>query len=208
MEFLIASRLADSLAVLRSLTGQSPTLAAIASRIGVCFRNGGTLYLCGNGGSAADAQHVAAEFVGRFLRERRALPAIALSCNTSILTAIGNDYDFSQIFARQVRAAVRPADCVVGISTSGRSANVIEALRVARELGAGTIGFTGASGGDLPALCDDCFSAPSDHTPRIQECHLLAWHAICEAVEEAAVAGWESAAAVTTGKNDANERRP
>lgn len=179
----IAERLRDSLAVLASLDTVLPVLDAIAGRITRCFRAGGTLYLCGNGGSAADAQHVAAEFVGRFLLERRPLPAVALSCNTSILTAIGNDYDFSQIFARQVRAAVKPGDCVVGISTSGRSANVLEAVRAARELGAVTIGFTGASGTDLAALCDDCFRAPSVHTPRIQECHLVAWHLVCEAVE-------------------------
>lgn len=183
MHTRIDHSLRDSLAVLGSLADEVTVLTAIAARIARCFREGGTLYLCGNGGSAADAQHVAAEFVGRFLAERRALPAIALSCNTSILTAIGNDYDFSQIFARQVRAAVKPSDCVVGISTSGRSANVLEAVRAARALGAATIGFTGAAGGDLGTLCDVCFRAPSSHTPRIQECHLLAWHAICEAVE-------------------------
>lgn len=188
MDALIASRLADSLSVLQALPDHVPTLTAIAARITTCFQAGGTLYLCGNGGSAADAQHIAAEFVGRFLKERRALPAIALSCNTSILTAIGNDYDYSLVFARQVRATVKPQDCVVGISTSGRSANILEALRAARDLGAATIGFTGGTGGDMPPLCDLYFAAPSSLTPRIQECHLLAWHAICEAVEEAIVA--------------------
>src|SRR5208283_3258035 len=107
------------------------------------LHNGGTIYLCGNGGSAADAQHVAAEFVGRFLRERRPLPAIALTTNTSILTAIGNDYDFSQVFARQVRAQVTSRDVVVGISTSGKSPNIIAAIEAAREMGARTVGFTG-----------------------------------------------------------------
>jgi len=181
----IGKRIDESLKVLLQLSEMATLLADIANRITRCFERGGTLYLCGNGGSAADAQHVAAEFVGRFLKERRALPAIALTCNTSILTAIGNDYDFSLVFARQVRATVKPQDCVVGISTSGQSANVIEAMRAARELGAETIGFTGESGGALSPLCDACFCAPSPHTPRIQEAHLLAWHAICQSVEEA-----------------------
>jgi D-sedoheptulose 7-phosphate isomerase len=180
---LLQRRLDESLATLHQLNQCLPTLTTISEQIGKCLVDGGTLYLCGNGGSAADAQHIAAEFVGRFLKERRALPAIALTCNTSILTAIGNDYDFSQIFARQVRASVRPNDIVVGISTSGNSVNVLEALRAAREIGAGTIGFTGTPGGEMPQLCDTCFRAPSDSTPRIQECHLVAWHLICEAAE-------------------------
>jgi len=173
----------ESVAVVSEITEHLGTLAVIGARLLECLRKGGTIYLCGNGGSAADAQHVAAEFVGRFLRERRPLPAIALTCNTSILTAIGNDYDFSQVFARQVRACVGPIDCVVGISTSGKSANVLEALRAARERGAMTIGFTGSGGHELAALCDECLLAPSDQTPRIQEAHLVAWHLICDLVE-------------------------
>lgn len=183
MQEFFSNRLKESLAAISELDSHLGSLQRIAEHLGQCFRNKGTLYLCGNGGSAADAQHIAAEFVGRFLKERRALPAIALTCNTSILTAIGNDYDFSQIFARQVRASVRPNDIVVGISTSGNSANVLEALRAAREITAGTIGFTGSSGGELAQLCDTCFRAPSDSTPRIQECHLVAWHLVCEYVE-------------------------
>ena len=147
-----------------------------------------SIYLCGNGGSAADAQHVAAEFVGRFLRERRPLPAVALTCNSSILTAIGNDYDFSQVFSRQVEACAGPRDCVVGISTSGRSPNVLEAMRAARRVGAATVGFTGAAGTVLAAACDECLMAPSTSTPRIQEAHLLAWHLICDLVERRIVA--------------------
>jgi D-sedoheptulose 7-phosphate isomerase len=181
------TQLGESIAVISALAEHFGMLAAIASRLLGCLQNGGTIYLCGNGGSAADAQHVAAEFVGRFLRERRALPAVALTCNTSILTAIGNDYDFSEIFARQVKAHVGPKDCVVGISTSGRSANVLKALAAAREAGAATIGFTGAAGHELAALCDECLLAPSDHTPRIQEAHLVAWHLICDAVERGIV---------------------
>jgi D-sedoheptulose 7-phosphate isomerase len=167
-----------------ALAGSLDVLVAIAGRLTACLRAGGTIYLCGNGGSAADAQHVAAEFVGRFMRERRPLPAVALTCNTSILTAIGNDYDFSQVFARQVRAHVTPRDCVVGISTSGKSANVLEALRAARAAGACTIGFTGNAGHDLATLCDACLLAPSTSTPRIQEAHLLAWHLVCDVVEQ------------------------
>jgi D-sedoheptulose 7-phosphate isomerase len=174
--------------VIDALALHFDTLVAIADRLTACLDGGGTIYLCGNGGSAADAQHVAAEFVGRFLRERRPLPAIALTCNTSILTAIGNDYDFAQIFARQVRAHVTPRDCVVGISTSGRSPNVLEALRAAREIGACTIGFTGAQGQHLAALCDECLLAPSASTPRIQEAHLLAWHLVCDRVESGVAA--------------------
>lgn len=180
---LLATRLKESLSSIALLDSHLGALESIAMEITRCFKRGGTLYLCGNGGSAADAQHIAAEFVGRFLKERQALPAIALTCNTSILTAVGNDYDFSQIFARQVRASVKPTDCVVGISTSGRSANVIAALQAARDIGATTIGFTGESAAEFSARCDLCFHAPSTETPRIQECHLVAWHLICEVVE-------------------------
>lgn len=174
--------------VMAAMAAHHDRLLAIADRLTECLRGGGTLYLCGNGGSAADAQHVAAEFVGRFLRERRPLPAIALTCNTSALTAIGNDYDFSEIFARQVRAHVTARDCVIGISTSGRSSNVLKALAAAREIGATTIGFTGSAGRELTALCAECFMAPSTSTPRIQEAHLLAWHLVCDEVERQTVA--------------------
>jgi D-sedoheptulose 7-phosphate isomerase len=177
------AQLADSIAVISALAEQQAAIAAIAARLAACLDAGGTIYLCGNGGSAADAQHVAAEFVGRFLRERRPLPAVALTCNTSLLTAIANDYDFTQVFARQVKAHVRPQDCVVGISTSGQSANVLAALAAARELRAVTIGFTGAEGYALVALCDECLRAPSTSTPRIQEAHLVAWHLVCDLVE-------------------------
>jgi D-sedoheptulose 7-phosphate isomerase len=178
----------ESIAAIAALAEHYDTLVAIAARLTACLDAGGTIYLCGNGGSAADAQHVAAEFVGRFLRERRPLPAVALTCNTSLLTAVANDYDFSEVFARQVRAHVGPADCVVGISTSGRSPNVLTALSAARDRGACTIGFTGAQGHELAAVCDECLRAPSDQTPRIQEAHLVAWHLICDLVERGVVA--------------------
>ena len=173
----------DSIAVISALAEHHDTIAAIAARLAACLDGGGTIYLCGNGGSAADAQHVAAEFVGRFLRDRRPLPAVSLTCNTSLLTSIANDYDFSQVFARQVKAHAGPRDCVVGISTSGRSANVLAAVAAARDVGAATIGFTGAEGHELSKLCDVCLLAPSAHTPRIQEAHLVAWHLICDLVE-------------------------
>ncbi len=162
---------------------QASTLIDIADRLGGVLRRGGTIYLCGNGGSAADAQHVAAEFVGRFLRERRPLPAVALTTNTSILTAIGNDYDFSQVFSRQVRAQVTERDAVVGISTSGKSENVLQALAAGRELGAVTVGFTGQPGEPLASACQLCLRAPSPLTPRIQEAHILAWHIVCDLIE-------------------------
>jgi len=148
-----------------------------------CFQNGGKVLLFGNGGSAADAQHVAAEFVGRFARERRALPAIALTTDTSILTAVGNDYGFDCVFERQVEALARPGDVVVGISTSGNSPNVLRALEWARKAGVTTIGFTGKDGGNMTSLCDVCFIAPADVTARIQELHIVVWHAVCDLVE-------------------------
>jgi D-sedoheptulose 7-phosphate isomerase len=147
----------------------------------------GTVYLFGNGGSAADAQHVAAEFVGRFARERRALPAESFTTNTSILTAIGNDYDFSEIFSRQVKAKVTTKDAVVGISTSGKSKNVLKALRESKILGATTIGFTGNNPGEMSEVVDVCICIPSDSTPRIQEAHILIWHIVCELVERSIV---------------------
>ncbi len=147
------------------------------------FRSGGKVVLFGNGGSAADAQHVAAELVNRLQADRDALPAIALTCNTSILTSVANDIGFEQVFARQVKALVREGDVAVGISTSGNSPNVLEGIRAARERGARTVGFTGSGGGALRALTDICLCVPSSSTPRIQEAHIAVWHAICEVVE-------------------------
>jgi D-sedoheptulose 7-phosphate isomerase len=167
----------------RLLERESGAIIAIAARLSSALRGGGTIYLCGNGGSAADAQHVAAELVGRYLRERPPVPAVALTTNTSILTAIGNDHDFDQIFARQVRASVRAGDVVVGISTSGRSRNVLEAIRSARAVGAVAVGFTGDPGLPLSAECDVCLRVPSDRTPHVQEAHLVAWHVICDIIE-------------------------
>ncbi len=161
------------------------TIEAIAARIIECFRQGHKVLLCGNGGSAADAQHIAAEFVNRFLYDHAALPAIALTTDTSILTAVGNDSAYENVFSRQVEALAQAGDVLVGISTSGRSANVLRALEAARNLGVGAIGFTGRKGAEtMGPKCDLCLAIPADETPRIQECHLFAWHVICGIVEE------------------------
>ncbi|HEY6562605.1 MAG TPA: SIS domain-containing protein [Polyangiaceae bacterium] len=159
------------------------SLAQIASTFIAALRAGNKLLFCGNGGSAADAQHVAAEFVGRFALERDPLPAIALTTDTSILTAVGNDWEFKEVFARQVRALARVGDVVIGISTSGRSPNVLRALEAARERGAITVAFTGAKPGPIARAADLCFFAPSESTPRVQELHVLGWHGVCELVE-------------------------
>jgi D-sedoheptulose 7-phosphate isomerase len=166
-----------------------PALAKAADALITAYLTGHKAIFFGNGGSAADAQHLAAEFLGRYLRERAPLPALALNTNTSAITAIGNDYGYEQTFARQLRALSTPGDVAVGISTSGNSRNVVEALICARELGLFTIGLTGASGGQMRPLVDVLIDVPSEETPRIQECHILAGHALCDAVERAIVAG-------------------
>jgi len=139
--------------------------------------------LFGNGGSAADAQHIAAELVGRFAFDRPALPALALSVNSSCVTAIGNDYGFDRVFSRQLEALARPGDIAIGISTGGNSANVLRAMSTARKIGLKTIALTGRSGGNLRNAVDYCICVPSNETPRIQECHILVGHIISELVE-------------------------
>lgn len=161
---------------------------AAASVIIESMQAGGLLLLAGNGGSAGDAQHIAGEFVGRFLRERRALPAMALNTNSTIITAIGNDYGFENIFSRQVEAHGKPGDVLIAISTSGNSGNVIKAAQVSRAIGMKVIGMTGRSGGDLLPLCDICLAIPSDETPRVQEMHILIGHILCD-ISEGVLAG-------------------
>lgn len=156
-----------------------------ADRMAQCLRDGGKLLFCGNGGSAADCQHVAAEFTGRFERERAPLAALALTTDGSALTSIGNDYGFEQVFARQVRALGRAGDCLVGISTSGRSPNVVRAMQAGWECGLSTIGLLGRDGGDLATVCDLAVIVPDDNTARIQEAHLFIEHAWCGLVEHA-----------------------
>jgi D-sedoheptulose 7-phosphate isomerase len=148
------------------------------------IQNGGTIFLCGNGGSAADAQHIAAEFTGRFVKERRGLPAIALTTDTSALTAIGNDYGYVSVFARQLESLARTGDLLIAISTSGNSENVNKALETAKEKGLVTIGLSGKSGGEMNRLCDCNLVVPSAITARIQEMHILIGHMICEMVDE------------------------
>jgi D-sedoheptulose 7-phosphate isomerase len=176
----------DSLRAHEKLLSESlPNLAEIAQVMARTLKAGRRIMFCGNGGSAADAQHIAAELVGRFALERDPLPALALTTDSSILTAVGNDWDFREIFARQVRAHARHGDIVVGISTSGKSANVVRALEVGRQCGATTLAFTGRNGGAVAKAADYTFKAPDAETARVQELHLLAWHGICEVVEAA-----------------------
>lgn len=158
------------------------SVGAIADRITRVLRDGGKLLIAGNGGSAADAQHVAAEFLSRFAFDRDPLPAIALTTDTSVLTAIGNDYGFQHLFERQVRGLGRKGDALIAISTSGRSPNVLAALKTARAIGMTTIGFTGSSG-EMPPLCDLSLAVPSKETGLIQQIHITAFHAICGVVE-------------------------
>lgn len=159
-------------------------IARFAEACRSAIASGRTIYLMGNGGSACDCQHFAAELVGRFQKERQAMAAVALTTDTSILTALANDYGFDVIFSRQVEALVRPGDLVVGISTSGNSANIMKALAAANERGAVTVGLTGRSGGIMKDLCDICICIPSDVTARIQEAHLLVEHLVCQRIEE------------------------
>ena len=159
------------------------TVATVSEILVNALKQGNKLLLFGNGGSAADAQHIAAELVGRFAFDRPALPALALSVNSSCVTAIGNDYGFDQVFSRQIEALARSGDVAVGISTSGNSANVLRAMSTAKKIGLKTIALTGRSGGSLKNAVDYCICAPSSETPQIQECHILIGHIISELVE-------------------------
>jgi D-sedoheptulose 7-phosphate isomerase len=169
----------------RLLEACLPAMNTAADALIAAYRAGHKAIFFGNGGSAADAQHLAAEFLGRYLRERRPLPALALHANTSAVTAIANDYGYEQVFARQLQALAVPGDVAVGISTSGNSPSVIEAVNTARQMGVFTIGMTAASGGRMRALVDVLIAAPSSETPRVQECHILVGHALCDAIETA-----------------------
>jgi D-sedoheptulose 7-phosphate isomerase len=152
--------------------------------ISTAFKNGNSVYFCGNGGSAADAQHLAAEFSGRFYTDRKALPAEALHCNTSYLTAVANDYSFDVIYSRLIDGIGKKADILIGLSTSGNSTNIIKAFEKAKEKGMMTIGFTGETGGKMKDVSDLLLNVPSTDTPRIQECHIMLGHIICQLVEE------------------------
>lgn len=167
-------------AAARLLAGSTADAAAVITS---ALRRGSRVYLCGNGGSAADAQHIAAELAGRLRLDRKGLPAIALTVNPSVLTAIANDYGYDAVFARQVEALGRPGDVLVGISTSGTSRNVVAALAAAHALGLSTIGLMGKAGGAMKEHCDVAILAPSSDTQRIQETHIAVGHAVCELVE-------------------------
>lgn len=180
-----AKAFAEHQAMFEALEASLAEVLSMSDVICASILNGGRLLVCGNGGSAADAQHIAAELVGRFKIERDAMAAIALTTNTSTLTAIGNDYGFDEVFARQVDAYGRAGDVLLGISTSGNSANILRAIDVARERGMAVFGFCGGDGGGLASACDRCVIVPSSDTPRIQEAHSFLGHLLCGLIEEA-----------------------
>jgi D-sedoheptulose 7-phosphate isomerase len=159
-------------------------LSRVADVIVASLQKGGHIYFCGNGGSAADAQHLAAEFSGRFYIDRKALPAEALHCNTSYLTAVANDYGYNEVYARLIDGIGKRGDVLLGLSTSGNSTNIVKAFETAKEKGITAVAFTGESGGKLRSTCDYLFNVPSSDTPRIQESHILLGHIICQLVEE------------------------
>lgn len=173
----------EHLKVIEALREQQPQLEAIARKFTKAIFGGNKILWCGNGGSAADAQHLAAELVGRFRRERKALASIALTTDTSVLTSIGNDYGYDQVFSRQVEALCEKGDIVVGISTSGNSANVVEAMKVAKECGAFIVAMTGESGGRIAGMADAVICVPTRDTARVQEGHILCGHMLCDWVE-------------------------
>jgi D-sedoheptulose 7-phosphate isomerase len=183
----IAGQLRESAGNLRAMSEDTALHAAMAQVASACIaalRNGNKLLFAGNGGSAADAQHLAGELISRFHYDRPGLPAFSLSTDTSVLTAIGNDYGYEHLFARQIEAVGNAGDIFLGISTSGRSPNIIKALQVARTKGLLTVGLTGRAGGQIPELCDHCLRVPSDSTPRIQEGHITIGHTICYLIEQ------------------------
>lgn len=185
MQSFIVTQLQDHQAVLKRVEEElSGQIALAAGRLIETLKIGNKLLIMGNGGSAADAQHFSGEIVSRFRMERPGLPAIALSTDTSIITAIGNDYGFERIFSRQVEALAAPGDALIGISTSGNSPNVLAGLKAATELGMVTIGWTGGTGGQMAELVDYPFVVPSENTPRIQECHITLGHVLCERIDE------------------------
>jgi len=174
---------AEHMAMFNALEDLFPQVSEVGILLQNCIKNGGKILICGNGGSAADSQHIAAEIVGRFKKERKGLPAIALTTDTSILTSVGNDYGYDYIFARQVEALCTPKDVLIGITTSGNSANVVRAIEAANEIGASTIGLTGGTGGKLNALCEHNIIVPANVTARIQEAHIFIGHCLCEIIE-------------------------
>ena len=184
MSNIIQRGLQEHLGLFQSLSSLAPEIEAAARLVCDALRGGGKLLLCGNGGSAADSQHIAAEMTGRFVKERRPLAAIALSTDTSALTCIANDYGFDDVFSRQVMALGARGDCLLAISTSGNSRNVMRAAEVARAAGMHVIGLLGRDGGTLRGICDLALIVPSQTTARIQEAHIFIGHTLCALVEE------------------------
>lgn len=185
MEKIIRQRFEEHMEVANTVMQSNvlQQIERIAGAIKEVLAKGNKVLFCGNGGSAADSQHLAAEFVGRFQKERQGLPAIALTVDTSILTAVGNDYGFDRVFARQVEALGQKGDVLVGISTSGNSPNVVKAVELAKEKGIYCVGMTAACGGMLAELCDECIAVPAQVTARAQEMHILIGHILCELVD-------------------------
>jgi D-sedoheptulose 7-phosphate isomerase len=184
MSTLFLNNLTEHLKVFAALHHLDPDVEAAAVLATESLRSGRKIMFCGNGGSAADSQHLAAELTGRFIEDRRPLAAMALSTDSSALTCIANDYSFADVFERQVRGLGQAGDCLIGISTSGNSENVIRAMKTAREIGVRTIGLLGRSGGKLKAMCDAAIIVPCDSTARIQEAHILIGHTLCGLIEE------------------------
>ncbi len=186
MEKIIRSRFNESQEINHLISENNDIIHEIqkfAELIIETYKNGGKLFIAGNGGSAADSQHITAELVSRFYKERKALPAESLNVNTSNLTAIANDYDFSEVFSRQLEANAKKGDIFLGISTSGNSKNIIKALNKSKDMNIATLGFTGKDGGEMAGLCGNIIMVPSSNTPRIQEYHITIGHIICELVE-------------------------
>lgn len=188
METMIRRQVEDSIKTKQMLLASDTLMASIrdvGEKALEVYRAGGKTLIAGNGGSAADAQHIAGEFVSKFYFDRPGLASIAITTDTSILTAIGNDYGYEKLFSRQLEANGKAGDMFIGLSTSGNSKNILEALETAREMGIVTVGLTGETGGKMKELCDYCITVPSRETPRIQEAHILIGHIICAVVEEA-----------------------
>ena len=184
MKSEIEKSLNESISVKSEVLSNSvETIARIATMAVDALRDGHSLYFMGNGGSAADAQHISGELVGRFKKDRKALPALALTTDTSVLTAISNDFGYDHCFEKQIEAFARKDDVVFGLSTSGNATNVINALKLAGKIGAKTIGFTGRDGGMIKDIVDVCLMVPSSDTPRIQECHITIGHILCSIIE-------------------------
>ena len=187
MQTHIASLITASIAVKQKMLDEQaliPVIEQVIEAVTHAFQQGNKVLFCGNGGSAADAQHLAAEFSGRFYKDRKALPSEALHCNTSYLSAVANDYSYDVIYARLVEGTCVKGDVLIGLSTSGNSKNILNAFEAAKKIGVITIGFTGASGGQMKGNCDYLINVPSSDTPRIQESHILIGHIICQLVEE------------------------